>query len=40
MILLLPLVEYCYGGHQFGGSGIFEMTPKDTAYLGPNYAFK
>ena len=32
--------EYCYGGHQFGGSGIFEMTPRDTANLGPNYAFK
>ncbi|VDD80104.1 unnamed protein product [Mesocestoides corti] len=32
--------EYCYEGHQFGGSGIFEMTPKDTASLGANYSFK
>ncbi|KAM7536360.1 hypothetical protein Aperf_G00000080953 [Anoplocephala perfoliata] len=32
--------EYCYGGHQFGGSGIFEMAPQDTENLGPNYAFK
>ncbi|KAL5104648.1 Deubiquitinase DESI2 [Taenia crassiceps] len=32
--------EYCYGGHQFGGSGIFEMTPRDTENLGPNYSFK
>ncbi|CDS36647.1 Desumoylating isopeptidase 2 [Echinococcus granulosus] len=32
--------EYCYGGHQFGSSGIFEMTPRDTESLGPNYSFK
>ncbi|KAL7057106.1 hypothetical protein AAHC03_018941 [Spirometra sp. Aus1] len=32
--------EYCYGGHQFGGSGIFEMSPKDTSALGPNYIFR
>ncbi|VDL23833.1 unnamed protein product [Hymenolepis diminuta] len=32
--------EYCYGGHQFGGSGIFEMVPRDTENLGPNYTFK
>ncbi|VDN13189.1 unnamed protein product [Dibothriocephalus latus] len=32
--------EYCYGGHQFGGSGIFEMSPKDTNALGPNYIYR
>ncbi|VDO03393.1 unnamed protein product [Rodentolepis nana] len=32
--------EYCYSGHQFGGSGIFEMVPRDSDNLGPNYIFK
>nr|CUU97667.1 hypothetical transcript [Hymenolepis microstoma] len=32
--------EYCYSGHQLGGSGIFEMIPRDSENLGPNYIFK